>query len=218
VSVARGHEHPITTELRGAVELENVFLALAPRGGRVQAEHQLDAVAAQSRAERRAQRRGLARKHAGGAFDDYRFPTEPAYDLRELDAGGSAAEHEQPSRDRLHARRLTRSPHPLELAESRDRRHDRIRARGHDHVLRGRPYALDIDDPHPHETAGSAQQVDAVLGQPALLTGCRVPCRPVEASFGAPCLLERRARSLSEREPRFGRERASQRRESYRLR
>ena len=44
----------------------DVVLAVAPRGGRVHAERELDAVAAQDLAERLAERRGLARQHVLG--------------------------------------------------------------------------------------------------------------------------------------------------------
>ena len=80
-------------------------------------EHQLDSVPAQGLAERLAQRRGLARHHPVGALDDHRLAAEPAHDLRDLDAGRPAAEHEQAARDRLHARRLAGAPHALELTQ-----------------------------------------------------------------------------------------------------
>ena len=89
-------------------------------------EHQLDSVPAQGLAERLAQRRSLARKHAVGALDERRLAAEPPHDLRNLDAGGPATQQQQAARDGLHARRLAGAPDALELTESRDRRHDRI--------------------------------------------------------------------------------------------
>jgi hypothetical protein len=94
---------------------------------------------------RLAQRGGLARKHAICALHDRRLAVEPPHHLRQLDAGGSPTQHEQASRDDLHAGRLTRPPTAFELTEARDRRHDRIRAGRHDDVLRGAARAVDVD-------------------------------------------------------------------------
>ena len=106
-------------------KLQDVLVAVLPRGGGVLAEHQLDPVPAQRFAERLAQRRGLAGKHPVGAFDDHRLAAQPPHDLGELDARGPAAQHEQAARDGLHARRLAGAPDALEFAQSRNRRHGR---------------------------------------------------------------------------------------------
>src|SRR6266568_5117651 len=50
---------PVATLLGAITELEHVLLAVAPRGGGVHAEHQLDAVPAQGLTEPLAERRGL---------------------------------------------------------------------------------------------------------------------------------------------------------------
>ena len=89
-------------------------------------EHHLDPVATQGLAQRLTQRRGLARKDAVGAIDDHGLASETLYYLRQLDPRRPATEHEQAARNGLHARRLARAPDPLELTESRDRRHDWI--------------------------------------------------------------------------------------------
>jgi hypothetical protein len=57
---ARGGEQVVAAQLTAVVESENVVGSVAPRAGRVHAQEQLDAVAAQHLAERLAQRRGLA--------------------------------------------------------------------------------------------------------------------------------------------------------------
>ena len=79
------HEQPVAPHVRAAVELQDVLVTLPPRGGGVHPEHQLDAVAAQGLAERLAQRRSLAGKHAVATLDDHRFAAETPHDLRHLD-------------------------------------------------------------------------------------------------------------------------------------
>ena len=71
------------------------------------------------------------------AFDERHLAAEAAHGLRELDADRTAAEHEQAPRDRLHAGRLAVRPHAVELAQARDRRHERVGAVGDDDVLGG---------------------------------------------------------------------------------
>ena len=134
-------------------------------------EHQLDSVPAQGLAERLAQRGRLAGKHAVGALDEHRLAAETAHDLRHLDAHRPATEDQQAARDRLHPGGLAVGPHAVELTQSRDRRHDRIRAGRHDDVLRGVADAVDLDHAGAGQPAGAAQQVDAPVGQPALLAG-----------------------------------------------
>ena len=105
-------EQAVAAQLAPVVELEDVVVAArAARAGRVHAEHELDAVAAQDLAERLAQRRGLAREHVLAALDQRDLAAEAAHGLRQLDADRPAAEHEQAARDRLHAGRLAVGPH-----------------------------------------------------------------------------------------------------------
>ena len=171
---AGGDEQPVAAQLAPVVELEDVVLAVAPRGGRVRGQHELDALAAQNLAERLAQRRRLAGEHVLGHVDDHRLAAEPAHGLRHLDADRPAAEDQQAARNGLHRGRLAVGPDALELAQARDRRHDRIGAVREDHVVGGVAHAVDLDDARAGEPAGAAQQVDAVIGQPALLSGVGV--------------------------------------------
>jgi hypothetical protein len=75
---------------------------------------------------------------------------------------------------RLHAGRLAVGPDAVELAQARDRRDDRVGAGGDDDVLGGVPRSRDLDDAWPGEPARAAQQIDAVVRQPALLAGVGV--------------------------------------------
>ena len=59
---AGGDEEPVAAQLPAVVEFQGVALALAPRGGRVHAECELDAVPAQGAGECFPQRPGLAGK------------------------------------------------------------------------------------------------------------------------------------------------------------
>src|SRR5450755_2197540 len=97
--------------------------------------------------------------------------SEPPYDLRQLDAGRSTAEHDEPSRYGLHRGRLTRAPHALELAQARDRWDHGIRAGSYDDVLGGVANAVDVDDAWPREPAAAAQELNSLARQPALLSG-----------------------------------------------
>ena len=80
------HQQLVAPQLRTAVELQDILVAFPPRGGRVHPQHQLDSVPAQGLAERLAQPRRLARKHALGALDEHRLAAETSHDLRKLDA------------------------------------------------------------------------------------------------------------------------------------
>ena len=57
---ASGDEQAVAVQLAPVVELQDVVLALAPRRGRLDAEGELDAVAAEDLADRLAERRRLA--------------------------------------------------------------------------------------------------------------------------------------------------------------
>ena len=171
---AGGHQQPVAAQLRTAVEAQDILVTFPPRGGGVRPEHQLDPVPAQGLGERLAERRRLAGKHPVGALDEHHLAAETPHDLRKLDARRPATQHQQAARDGLHARRLAGAPHALELAESSDRRHDRIGAGRHDDVLRRVADAVDFDHAGPGQPARAAQQVDAPARQPALLAGVGV--------------------------------------------
>ena len=130
-------------------------------GGGAHPEVELDALPPQRLAERVAQRRGLARNEALGALDQRHLAAETPHDLRQLDARRSAAEHEQATRHRLHAGRLAGAPDAVELAQSGDRRRDRVGAGRHDDVLGGVADAVDFDHAGAGEPAGAPQHVDA---------------------------------------------------------
>ena len=59
-------------------------------------------------------------------------------------------------------RRLAAGPDALELAQTRNRRDDRIGAVREDHVVGGVAHAVDLDDARAGEPAAAAQQIDAV--------------------------------------------------------
>ena len=168
---AGGHQQPVAPQFPAAVEGQHVLLSVSPGGGGVHPQRQLNPVPAQRLAELLAQWRRLAGKHAVGALDQHRLAAQAPHDLRDLDARRPAAQHEQPARDGLHARRLAGAPDPLQVAQPGDRRHDRSRAGRHHDVLRGVPGAVDVHHAGARQPARAAQQVDAPVREPALLAG-----------------------------------------------
>ena len=80
------------------------------------------------------------------SLDKRHLAAEAANGLRHLDADGTTAEDEQPARHRLHPGHLAVCPDALQLAQTRDGRHDRVGARGQDDVLGRVPNAVDLDD------------------------------------------------------------------------
>ena len=159
---AGGDQQAVAAQLAAVVELQHVVLAVAPRGGRLR--HRARA----RRPSRRSTSPSASPSGAGSrgstwsaALDQRDLAAEPAHRLRHLDADRPAAEHEQPARDGLHAGHLAVRPEPVELAQSRDRRHDRVGAGRHDDVLGGVALAVDLDHAGPGQPAAAAQQVDA---------------------------------------------------------
>jgi hypothetical protein len=57
-------------QFAAVIEDQDIIEAVAPRGGRVRAKQQLDAITAHLFTERLAQRRGLAGQHMPGGFDE----------------------------------------------------------------------------------------------------------------------------------------------------
>ena len=167
-------EQAVAVQLTTVIELQDIVLADTSRRGRVYAEDELDPVTAQGLAERLAQRRRLASKDAVGALDQSHLAAQATDDLRQLDAGRATAQHEQPARDHLHARRLARAPDAIELPQPRDGRDDRVGASSDDDVLGAVAHAVDFDGPGPGEPAAAAQQRDPPGIQPALLPGVGV--------------------------------------------
>jgi hypothetical protein len=68
----------------------------------------------------------------------------------------------------------SRLPHTPSSSLSRDRGHDRISAVGEDHVVCGVAHAVDLYHARTGKASGAAQQVDALIGQPAFLSGVGV--------------------------------------------
>ena len=124
-----GHQQPVAAQLPAVAEDQHVIFAVAPRGHGLDAQGQLDAVTPQLRTERLAQRYGLAGQHVRGRLDQRHLTAQPPHDLGDLGADRAAAENEQPTRDGLHPGRLPVGPHPLQLAQARDRRQHRIPSR-----------------------------------------------------------------------------------------
>ena len=108
-----------------------------------------------------------------GAVGERHLAAEPPHGLGHLDAHRPAAEHQQAARDLLHAGHLAVGPDAAEVAQPLDRRHDRGGAVRDDDVLGGVARAVDLDHAGPGEAAAAAEQVDAVIGEPALLAGVR---------------------------------------------
>src|SRR4051794_9367581 len=173
-SPAGGHEHAVAAKLGAILELEHVVLALAPGRARADAERELDAVAAKDLPERLAEGRRLAGQKVLGALDEGHLAAEATDGLGHLDADRPAAEDEQAPRDRLHAGHPAVGPDAAELAQPGDWRHDRVGTVREDDVLGGVADAVALDDARPGEPAGAAEQVDPVVGQPALLAGVGV--------------------------------------------
>ena len=154
----------------------------------------LDPVAVQHLAERIAERRRLAGQDVRAALDDRDLAAEAAHGLRQLDADRPAAEHEQPPRHGLHAGRLAVRPDAVELAQPRHGRHERVGAVRQDDVLRGVTAAVDLDGAGARQRAAPPDQVDPVLGEPALLPGVGV-VRDHEVAPRERCLdVDRRRR------------------------
>ena len=102
-----------------------------------------------------------------GALDEGHLAAQAPHGLRHLDADRPAAEDEQPPRDGLHPGHLAVGPHALELAQARDRGHERSPSRSPRTTCSAVcAYAVDLDHARPGEPAGAAEQVDALAGQP----------------------------------------------------
>ena len=182
-TTAGGDEKVVAAQLAAVVERQYVVLAIAPRGGRLDPEEELNAVAAQDLAECLAQRRGLPGQDVRGPLDQGYLPAQAPHGLGHLGADRPAAQDQQPPRDGLHAGHLAVGPDAIEFAQARDGRHHGIGAGRHDHVPGGVAHAADLDHARPGQPAGAAQQVDALARQPALLPGIGV-IRDHEVAIG----------------------------------
>ena len=119
---AGGHEQVVAAQLAAVLEGQDIVLALAPGGGGVHAQVELDAVSPQRLAEGLAQRRGLPGQDVPGRLDQRDLPAQTAHGLGHLGPDGSAAQYQQAPRDGLHAGHLAVGPDALELAQARDGR------------------------------------------------------------------------------------------------
>ena len=181
MSSTRGRRPVATSSLsprssRPSSSVEHVVLAVAPGGGRA-ARRGTSSIPSRRRTlpSAVAQRRGLA----GAARCAERSTSTTSPPSRRTACASSvadraAAEHEQPARHGLHARRLAVGPDAVELAQARDRRDDRVGAVGEHDVVGRVATSVDLDGAGPGEPAGAAHEVDAVVGQPALLAGVGV--------------------------------------------
>ena len=124
--------------------------------------------------KRLAERPRLVRQQVRRALDENHLAAEATNGLRHLDADRPAAEHEQPAGHGLHAGRLAVRPNALEAAQARHRRDDRVRTCRHDHVSGRVANAVDLDHARAGQPAATAEKVDAVLGEPALLASVGV--------------------------------------------
>src|SRR5262249_8888400 len=105
-----GDEQPITTQLATVIEFQDGLIPFASRGRRAYAQRDFDAVTTECVGECFPQRPGLAREYVRGAFDEHRFAAQSLNRLRHLHADRATAEHDQSTRDSLHARRVTTRP------------------------------------------------------------------------------------------------------------
>ena len=94
-------QQAVATQLAAVAECQDEVLPFAPGGGRLDAEENLDAVAAQRIGECGAERRGLAAEQVLAAVHERHLAAEAMDGLSQLDADRSAAEHEQTPRDGL---------------------------------------------------------------------------------------------------------------------
>ena len=161
---------------RPVVELEDVLVAVPPRGGRVHAEHELDAVA--GAAPRRAPRPAAPARGAARARRPRRAPTSPP--KRRTTCASSTPTGPPPSTSRRRgtafmlgrlavapdARRARAGRGPAGRSDPRRWRRRRARRCG------GRRSTSTA--PVPASRPRAAQQVDAVVRQPALLAGVGV--------------------------------------------
>ncbi len=117
------------------------------------------------------------------ALDEGHLAAQPAHGLSHLDTDRPTADDQQAARDGLHAGHLAVGPDTVQLAQARDRRHDRIRAGRQHHMRRRVTPAVDLDHAGPAQAPGAADQVDALARQPGLLPGVGV-VRDHEVAIG----------------------------------
>ena len=213
-AATRRDEQVVAAQLGVVVELEDVVLPLAPRPCCQLSQDELDVIATEDLAESLAQRGSLVRKQVLGTLDERHLPAKPAHGLRHLDANRPAAQREEAARDRLHAGHLAVGPDALELLQAGDGRHDRVGATGQDDVVGGVTGVAYLHHPRPGEAPDAADQVDPVIGEPALLARVGVvgdhevpPCeRGLDVDLGTRSRVARRVHRLAGAQQRLRRD------------
>ena len=107
-------------------------------------------------------------------FDQGHLAAQTAHGLGHLGADRPTTQYQQAPWHGLHTGHLAVAPDTLQVGQAGDRWHDRIRAGRHDNVSRGMGHTVHFDHTHPGQPASAAQQVDALVRQPALLAGIGV--------------------------------------------
>ena len=210
----RSDQEPLATQLGAGVQVDHVLVVFASRCGRPDVEEHLDAVSAQHLGESVTEGSGLAREKGRSAFDERDLATEAADCLRHLDTDRPATKDEHPRWHRLHPGHLPVGPDPLQAAQARDRRDQRVGTIGEDDVVGGMAHAVHVHHPGASQPSSATKQVDAVVRQPAFLPGVRV-VRDHEVAPGEGCLdvdagrrgrLVRGVRRLARTQQRLGRD------------
>ena len=88
-------------------------------------------------------------ENVGRRFGEDDLAAQAAHSLGHFDADRAAAEYQQAPRHSFHAGHLAIGPQARELTQARDRRHDRIRACGHDDMSGGVPHPVHLHDAGP---------------------------------------------------------------------
>ena len=109
-----------------------------------------------------------------GRLDKSHLAPEPAHGLGHLRADRSTAQYQQAPRHGLHTRHLAVGPDSLQFGQARERWHDGVRAGRQDDVPRAMGNTIHLDHAGPGEAAGTAQQIDPLVRQPAHLAGVGV--------------------------------------------
>ncbi len=117
----------------------------------------------------------MVRGEAGAPrLNEYHLAAQATNGLRHLYADRPTSEHEQPAGDGFHAGHFTVRPDALEPAQARHGWDDRLRPGRYDHVLGRVANAVDIDHADSRQPTATAEEIDALLGEPALLAGVGV--------------------------------------------
>ena len=171
---AGGDEQAVAAQLAAVVERQDVVLAVAPRGGRVHAQEQLDAVA--RRTSPSASPSGAGSRASTCPAASARATSPPR---RRTAWAISAPTGPPPSISRRRGTAFMPVTSRLVQTPSSSRRPGTGGMTGSEPVatttcLAVCAHAVDLDHARPGELAAAAQQVDALARQPALLPGVGV--------------------------------------------